>query len=188
MSSFEPFQLVFIDESGCDERLGLRKCCWSPIGTTPEETVSAERGEKIHILPAYTIDGVITAEVYAGFTDEDRFFKWLEEKVIPLCQPYPGPRSVLIMDNASFHRSDRISSLCEQAGVKLIYLPPYSPDVNPIEEFFGQLKVTVRRHWDLWQSSVYVAFKDYIVECVRIVGADKEAAKGHFKNCYIDGE
>lgn len=57
------------------------------------------------------------------------------------------PKSVLIMDNASFHLSDRIEGMCAEAGVKSVYLPPYSPDLNPIEEFFFELKAFISRHW-----------------------------------------
>ena len=51
------------------------------------------------------------------------------------------------MDNASYRLSSNIKELCENAGVKLVYLSPYSPDLNPIEELFSQLKAFVRRHW-----------------------------------------
>jgi len=44
------------------------------------------------------------------------------------------------MDNASFHHNPTIKTMCSDAGVKLLYLPPYSPDFNPIEEFFAELK------------------------------------------------
>ena len=60
--------------------------------------------------------------------------KWLE------------PKSVLVMDNVSFHHSERISQMCADAGVKLVYLPPYSPDSNPIEEFFAELKGFISRN------------------------------------------
>ena len=56
------------------------------------------------------------------------------------------PNSVLVMDNASFHRSDRIEEMCSTAGVKLLYLPPYSPDLNPIKEFFSELKAFIKKH------------------------------------------
>lgn len=49
------------------------------------------------------------------------------------------------MDNASFHHTDRIAQMCTEAGVKLIYLPPYSPDLNPIEEFFAELKAFIKK-------------------------------------------
>jgi transposase len=56
------------------------------------------------------------------------------------------------MDNASFHHSDRIEQLCSEAGVKLVYLPPYSPNLNPIEEFFAELKAFIRRHWQSYED------------------------------------
>jgi transposase len=51
-----------------------------------------------------------------------------------------------VIDNASFHHSDRIEKMCSDVGVKVMYLPPYSPDLNPIEEFFAELKAFIRRH------------------------------------------
>lgn len=53
----------------------------------------------------------------------------------------PSRKSVLVMDNASFHHPERIEQLCSSKGVKLVYLPPYSPDLNPIEEFFVKVEV-----------------------------------------------
>jgi transposase len=52
---------------------------------------------------------------------------------------------VLVMDNASFHHTKRIEQMCADAGVKLMYLPPYSPDLNLIEEFFSELKAFIKR-------------------------------------------
>jgi transposase len=49
------------------------------------------------------------------------------------------------MDNASFHHSERVKQLCSDAGGKLLYLPPYSPDFNPIEEFFAELKAYIKK-------------------------------------------
>jgi transposase len=50
------------------------------------------------------------------------------------------------MDNTSFHHLARIKQLCKEAGVKLLYLPPYSPDLNPIKEFFAELKIFIKRN------------------------------------------
>jgi len=50
------------------------------------------------------------------------------------------------MDNASFHHTERIKQMCDLAGVKLVYLPPYSPDLNPIEEFFSELKAFIKKN------------------------------------------
>ena len=61
------------------------------------------------------------------------------EELLKWCGLWPEPQPVLIMDNANFHRTARIDHLCYEAGVKVLYLPPSSPDLNPIEEFFEEL-------------------------------------------------
>jgi transposase len=60
---------------------------------------------------------------------------------------------VLVIDNAAFHHSDRIKTLCADAGVKLLYLPPYSPDFNPIEEFFAELKAYIKKAWSVYEEN-----------------------------------
>ena len=104
------------------------------------------RGQRHHILPAYTQDGILLARIYQGSTDSDVFEDFLGE-LLQWCGRWPQPKSVLVMDNASFHRSHRVEELCAEAGVILMYLPPYSPDLNPIEEFFAELKAFIRRNW-----------------------------------------
>lgn len=59
---------------------------------------------------------------------------------------------VLVMNNASFCHSDRIMTLCADAGVKLLYLLPYSPDFNPIEEFFAELKAYIKNVWSAYEE------------------------------------
>lgn len=60
--------------------------------------------------------------------------------------PYPGPRSVLVLDSCHIHHVPGVAEMCEERGVKLIYLPPYSPDLNPIEEFFSYMKAFIQRN------------------------------------------
>lgn len=55
------------------------------------------------------------------------------------------------MDNASFHRSELLAEMCAEAAVKLVYLPPYSPDLNPIEDFFAELKGFIKRNWSYYE-------------------------------------
>ncbi|KAI4767363.1 hypothetical protein E4T52_17439 [Aureobasidium sp. EXF-3400] len=70
---------------------------------------------------------------------------WLETAVLPRCEPFLGRRSIVIMDNCSTHHLVRITDMCREAGVCLLYLSPYSPHLNPIEQSFHLLKVWLRR-------------------------------------------
>ena len=94
------------------------------------------------------------------------------------CTPYPGPRLIIILDNASIHKLARLQKLCEQVGVVLEFLPPYSPDFNPIEATFKDLKAWIRRNYTL--ASNFNSF-DIFLEFV-ISQAYRVNAKAHFKN------
>jgi hypothetical protein len=144
ISSLHSDQLVFIDETGLDRSIGTRRKGWAPRGKRPCQIKRFHHGPRFRILPAYTQDGVIHFRVYEGSTDT-RVFEDFTEELLPYCGKWPNPRSVLIMDNASFHHSEKIQQLCDDAGVIIRYLPPYSPDLNPIEEFFGELKTYIRQ-------------------------------------------
>ena len=61
------------------------------------------------------------------------------------CGRYPEPKSVIVMDNASWHHSEKIQQMCRDAGVVIEFLPLYSPDFNPIEEHFGVLKKFIKK-------------------------------------------
>jgi transposase len=151
----------------------------------PKDIVALQRSERHSILPAYTLEGVLYFEVYTGTTDASKFVSFIEN-LIPHCNAFPLPRSVLVTDNASIHHDDEVETLLSEAGIKLVYLPPYSPDFNPIEEFFAQLKAYIKRDFHLWQDGMIEKFEEYLSYCVRITGSDVEAARGHFRDYYID--
>jgi hypothetical protein len=150
-SGFHSYQYVFVDESGCDKRAGYRRTGWSPLGVTPIQVARFQREKRYQILPAYTQDGIIFARVFQGSTDATVFEECIEQ-LLPLCGKWPEKRSVLVMDNASFHHTARIEQMCRDAGVKLVYLPPYSPDLNPIEEFFAELKAFIKLNWQNYKE------------------------------------
>ena len=85
------------------------------------------------------------------------------------------------MDNASFHHSEQTEQMCSEAGVKLVYLPPYSPDLNPIEEFFAELKAFIQRHWKSYEDNPGQGFDTFLEWCVDVVGAREPSAKGYFR-------
>jgi transposase len=130
--------LVFVDKSGCDKRAGFRRTGWS-LGVTPVQISKFQRDKRYQILPAYAQDRMVLRRVFQGSTDVDVFEDFVEQ-LLQHCNPWPEPKSVLVIDNASFHRTMKIEQIYTDSVVKLIYLPPYSPDLNPIEEFFPELK------------------------------------------------
>ena len=95
-------------------------------------------------MPTYTQDGVILARVYLGSTDSTVFKDFIEQ-LLPFMGTWPEPKSVLVMDNASIHHTERVEQMCRDVSVKLVYLPLYSLDLNPIEEFCTMLKAFIKK-------------------------------------------
>jgi transposase len=184
ISQYKSYQLVFIDESGCDRKAGYRRWGWSPKGTSPVQVTKFDRGKRWHILPAYAQDGILLRRVYQGSTDTE-FFEDFIEHLLHYCGRYPEPKSVLVMDNASWHHSDRIRQMCREAGVVVEFLSPYSPDFNPIEEYFGNLKRFIQKTWHENEDFIRRAFWLYLEWCVDVVGDEEKNAEGHFRHAGI---
>jgi transposase len=181
LSHFRSYHLVYVDESGCDKLIGFRKTGWSPFGVTPVQIAKLHRGRRYQILPAYSQDGILLSRVFQGTTEGEIFEDFIEQ-LLPHCGRWPEPRSVIVMDNASFHRTERVEQLCYEAGVKLIYLVPYSPDLNPIEEFFAELKAFIKKNWETFEKSPEQGFDVFLEWCIDVVGSRKSSAHGHFRH------
>lgn len=119
------------------------------------------------------------SRVFQGLTDASMFEDFIEQ---PLhhCGRWPEPKSVLVVDNASFLHTDRTSELCLNAGVKLLYLLSYSPDLNPIEEFFAELKELVRRNS---QKHSGRDFRDFLEWNLDVVGGSRRKRRRSFSTC-----
>jgi len=180
-SGFHSYQYIFVDESGCDKRIGFRRTGWSPLGVTPVQIARFQREQRYQILPAYTQDGVLLVRVFQGSTDSTVFEEYIEQ-LLPLMGRWPEPKPVLVMDNASFHHTERIEQMCHDAGVKLVYLPPYSPDLNPIEEFFAELKAFIKKNWQRYEEDPQQGFDAFLEWCIDIVGGNQRSARGHFRH------
>ncbi|KAJ6787451.1 hypothetical protein PWT90_10010 [Aphanocladium album] len=182
-------QLVYIDESGSDRSDVARKKGYAPKGVTPVQEKPFHRGKRVQILPAYTVDGVMHCRTYEGSTDTGIFEDFIEE-LLPKCGRFPAPRSVLIMDNAPWHFSERLTQMYNDAGVVVLFLPPYSPDLNPIEEFFGELKNYMQKmaQEEFFEELIRFDFQLFIEECLAVVGKRKKSARGHFRNAGISVE
>jgi hypothetical protein len=127
LSEYRIFQLVFVDESGCDTLAGIWRTGWAPQGTPAVQVAGFHREKRHQILPAYTQNGVIHTRIFQGSTDAEVSEDFVKELLL-LCGLWPEPNSVLVMENVSFHQSASIKELCNEAGVVLHFMSPYSPD------------------------------------------------------------
>lgn len=145
---------MFLDEAAACERTGDRKYSWAPEGQKGVVSALFKRSKRWSILPAYTTKGYIAWTIHHGSINQALFDDFVYEDVLPLCTPVRrgGPNSVLICDNASAHKSERLQQMCDEVGVELAFLPPYSPDFNPIETSFAVLKKWVKRNGQLAAS------------------------------------
>jgi len=84
----------------------------------------------------------------------------MEHQVLLYCTPYPGPQSIIILDNALIHKSARLQELCDRSSVILEFLPPYSPDFNPIKATFKDLKAWIRRNYTL--AAEFESFNSFL--------------------------
>ena len=99
-------QLVFLDESGINTTLGEPTHGYAKKGSRIEYKVKAGRAENMSLLPAITVDGYLVCNAYQGAVNMEMFIAFVRDFVLPKCNPWPQPRSVIIMDNAKIHRSE----------------------------------------------------------------------------------
>jgi transposase InsO family protein len=177
-------QLVFIDESACNEHTMHRKYGWAPIGLESETFSSIKRTERYSVLPALDVNGYIACQVHQGSVTSDIFNCFIRDQVLPQCQPFPGPRSIIILDNASIHRNQELKDMCEEAGVLLRFLPPYSPDFNPIESTFKDLKTWLKKHYVV--AELFNEFEDFLAFAIQQCCFNRDM-RNHFRHCgYVD--
>lgn len=131
---------MFLDESGLHLAMA-RSHVWVKKGTEYIERTPMNWGKNLTLLGAIRLSGwVLLSSIYQT-ANADRFVAWLK-KLLPKLRP----GDVLVMDNLKAHHNARVLPLCRAAGVRLIYLPPYSPDLNPIESGWAVQKQHVRKH------------------------------------------
>lgn len=144
-------QFVWVDETGSDCRQAMKKFGYSLLGLPPVCHKLLVRGTRISAISAICSDGLIDTELVTGSVNGRRFVDFLRGTLIPNMNPFDdsSPCSIMILDNCSIHHVSEVSELAEQAGILVMYLPPYSPDLNPIEATFSSVKYYLQEHEDL---------------------------------------
>ena len=131
--------LVYIDESGIDEYLH-RTHARAPRGERIAGEISGKRYARKSIVAAQCDNKIIAPFGYAGTCNANLFNFWVEKFLVPELKN----GQTVVMDNAAIHKSKKTEELIKSAGCQLVYLPPYSPDLNPIEHYWANLKRKLR--------------------------------------------
>ncbi|MEM6507388.1 MAG: IS630 family transposase [Planctomycetota bacterium] len=158
-----PDQLVFLDESGAKTNM-TRLYGRSPKGSRCNDYASNGHWKTMTLLSAIRGEGVIEdATVVAdGPMDGPAFLAYVEQCLAPSL--IPG--DVVVMDNLPAHKVKGVREAIEAVGCDLWYLPPYSPDLNPIEKLWSKVKAYLRKV----QAKTFDALSDAVVDALRSVG------------------
>src|SRR5689334_12880670 len=140
MKNFEAKNLIFIDESGANLRMS------SPYaraegGERIKMPIPFEHGPQFSMIGAISVNKVEAALYGEWATNGDIFHAFIKNNLLSQLKP----KHTVIMDNVKFHLQARIRETIESTGAKVIFLPPYSPDLNPIENMWSKVKNTLRR-------------------------------------------
>jgi transposase len=133
-------RLIFVDETGVNVAMSS---LWAraPIGERAVCKRPANDGGNISVVGALAADGIVAYHAVYGAMDTERF----EDFVVRKLAPKLGARDIVLMDNVRFHKAECIRAAIEKTGAKLQFLPPYSPELNPIEEVWSFFKNLMRK-------------------------------------------
>jgi transposase len=152
ISQWSAEAVVYVDEAGMDHRDDYGYG-WNLRGQRFHALKSGRREGRVNMIAAYCHGQLLAPFTVEGACNRTVFETWLETCLVPTLKP--GQR--VIMDNASFHKGGRIEQLIQEAGAHLLYLPPYSPDLNSIEKCWSWLKSRIRNklaHFDCLRDAM----------------------------------
>lgn len=146
---------MFLDETGVHIAM-MRSTAWAPIGQRAYDVAVRNRGTVLTVIGAIALDGVRATMTVEGGTSKEVFLEFVTQHLIPSLKP----DDVVVMDNLGAHHALNVRSALNTAGVRTVFLPPYSPDMNPIEQCWSKLKSIV--------AAMRATTRDALDEAVRI--------------------
>lgn len=132
--------IAYVDEVGIDQYIH-REYCRAKRGTKVIGKISGKKFKRTSIVAAKMGKKIVAPLQYNGTMDSHLFEIWFETCLLPALPK----NTVIVMDNASFHRKSKLILLVQKTGHELVFLPPYSPEFNPIENFWSWLKNRLRK-------------------------------------------
>jgi transposase len=177
VSRFDVRRLVFVDESGFHtsmDRLRSR----APKGERAYGKVPRNRGKNTTLIASMSLHGMGETMCIQGATDAKAFEVYIEHFLAPTL----SEGQVVVLDKLGAHRPQRIKELIEQRGAELVFLPSYSPDLNPIEEAFSKIKNILRKLAARTHEALLEAMEEALS---KVTPAD---AAGWFDHCGYEVE
>lgn len=169
----DPRNLVFVDETGM--HLGFTRLFGrSPQGERLYDSQPGNLGQNISLIGGMSIDGLIATMSIPGSVNTDVFLCYIQEILIP--QLWVG--AIVLLDNLPLHHAGVIRDAIEAVGAKLVFLPPYSPDLSPIELCWSKLKQLLRSAKARTQEALEQALTDIINHHIT-----SDDALGWFAHC-----
>ena len=165
-------RLVFVDEMGANISLAPLYA-WARRGKRARTKVPRNRGLNTTLLASITHEGMRPGVAVVCSTTREVFEAYIEQVLYTALKP----GQVVVMDNLSTHKETKIRELIEAQGCELLFLPPYSPDLNPIEKAFAKVKALVRR--------AGARTREYLVEAMgrALEEVTVRDAHGFFEHC-----
>jgi transposase len=167
-----PGRLVFVDEMGTHTSLAPLYA-YAPVGERAFLEIPRNRGKNTTLLTSLHQGGMGPSMAVEGATTSRVFETYVERVLAPALRP----GQVVVMDNLGAHRPKRIRELIEGRGCDLIYLPAYSPDLNPIEEALSKIKPLLRK--------IGARTKEALIEAMgrALAAVSAQDVRGFFVHC-----
>lgn len=148
----DPDRLVFVDETGASTKMA-RRCGRSPRGERCIASVPHGHWKTTTFVGGLRLSGIAAPMTIDGAMDGPAFLAWVERMLVPALRH----GDIVVMDNLPAHRQPGVRAAIEAAGAELRYLPPYSPDLNPIEMAFSKFKALLKKAaartvTELWEA------------------------------------
>ena len=148
VSHFASDMFVWVDETSCDRRDMFCKFGYSFRSERATSRRLFARGRRISAIAALCSTGLLDVEVTMDNVNGDKFFDFIRSSLIPKMHSFDGisARSIIVMDNCAIHHVQPVIDVLHDVGILLMFLPPYSPDYNPIELAFADVKRYLKQH------------------------------------------
>lgn len=167
-------RLVFIDEFGASSNM-TRRYARGPVGQRIVCRTPHGHWKMLSTIAAMSTSGILAAGTFEEAVDEDTFAAFVEQCLVPkLC-----PGQIVVLDNLAAHKSPQVDAMIQAAGCRVMHLPPYSPDFNPIENAISKIKTLLRKRGARLLVSVYYA----IAEALDAITPDDAA--GYMKKYHL---